>query len=375
MSECLIYSAPAGAPEPNYTRLLRTHPEGPHRGALFLVFDDGLPAQAGLPVFPVHRSTDGGLTWRKIGQVADTAYGLGHRYQPAMLELETPVGAFDAGTLLLSGNAIPGDLSQTRLPLYASRDGGASWTYLSEIDAGGPAIYDPSPESTTTAVWEPELRQIGPTLFCFYSDERYKSRGMLQTLVSRATPNLLTWGPKALVFGVPDRRTRPGMLVTTPHLPTGDMFGVLEIVGGPGVPVQLVHSPNGLDWGQTTSLGHQIISTDGTSLSGSPTISYTRMDGTDLLLATGRTALDVTGRAVNRALQGTVSQDSVVWTDIDLPVLAQPTLEHEMAGYSQSLLLLDPDPTLVHATSRRNGAGNLDVIVGTKRLEPPNPRP
>lgn len=368
MTETLIYSAASAAPEPSYPRLLPTYLTGSHRGALFLTYDDGLSVGGGLPVFPTYRSDDHGSTWSRGGDIADQAYALGHRYQPNLLELHSTVGQFPAGTLLASGNAIPSDLSQTRLPLYASQDGGQNWTYLSEIDAGGPAEYDPSPQSTTTAVWEPELLQLGDTVICYYSDERFKDRRMLQTLVQRSTTDLRTWTPQRLVFGVADRRTRPGMLVTTAQLSDGQVLGVLEIVGGLSVPVQLVRSSNGRNWGASDSFGHQLISRTGTTLSGSPTISAHHWDKIMLLLATGRTALDATGNPVNRALYCT---DGVggQWTDLELPVAATPTLEHEMAGYSQSLVLAADGHTLVHATGRRNAVGNLDIVVGTARLQ------
>lgn len=56
---------------------------------------------------------------------------------------------------------MPQDRSSTHLVVYKSSDQGSTWSYLSTIDTGGPAVYDPSPTSTATADWEPSLAVDG----------------------------------------------------------------------------------------------------------------------------------------------------------------------------------------------------------------------
>ncbi|MGN9907482.1 sialidase family protein [Phytohabitans sp. LJ34] len=366
ITETTIFSAPAGEREPNYPRLLHTDPDGPHAGALLLIFDYGLPDPAGLLAFPVYRSDDGGVTWAQISQIRDTALGVGHRFQPTLYELPAAVGGFAAGTILAAGNAIPDDMSRTHLVLYASTDGARTWQFLSVIDSGGPAVYDPGPESTTSAVWEPELELIGGQLVCLYSDERYKDRGMLQVLVHRTSTDLRTWSEPVLDFGVPDRLTRPGMLVTTPALPDGRVLGVLELVGPPGVPVHLVSSPDGLRWTPADNLGTLLESVEGTRLSGTPNISWTRPPGADhaTVLVTGRIAVAADGAIRNVALVNRASGHGD-WHEVPLPVAATVAPDDPNAGYSQTLLLSPDGRTLVQSTSRRNAAGNLDIVVGT----------
>lgn len=361
ITETTIFSAPAGEREPNYPRLTATA-----SGALLLVFDYGLPDAAGLLAFPVYRSDDGGATWTRAGHIRDTALGVGHRFQPTLYELPAPIGGFPAGTILAAGNAIPDDMSQTHLVLYASTDGGRGWRFLSVIDSGGPAVYDPGPDSTTSAVWEPELELIGGELVCFYSDERYKDRDMLQVLLHRSTSDLRQWSEPVLDFGVPDRFTRPGMLVTTPALPDGRVLGVLELVGPPGVPVHLVSSPDGLDWTPADGVGVRLESVEGTRLSGTPNISWTRPPGADhaTVLVTGRIAVGAGGDIRNVGLVNHTSGDGD-WYEVPLPVAARIAPDDANAGYSQTLLLSADGRTLIQATSRRNAAGNLDIVVGT----------
>ena len=44
--------------------------------------------------------------------------------QPFLYELSQPFGKYQPGTILLSGNRIPGDFSSTNIQLYASTDKG-----------------------------------------------------------------------------------------------------------------------------------------------------------------------------------------------------------------------------------------------------------
>ena len=91
------------------------------------------------PYFPIYRSTNGGQTWTEISRVQvswqmnllenradrqDTVNNWGLRYQPQLYVLPQAMGGFAAGTVLLAGNSIPGDLSKTKLDLYASTDNG-----------------------------------------------------------------------------------------------------------------------------------------------------------------------------------------------------------------------------------------------------------
>ncbi|MBT8224858.1 MAG: glycoside hydrolase [Dactylosporangium sp.] len=366
MTETTIFSAPTGAREPNYPRLTPTDPAGPHAGALLLIFDYGLPDEAGLLAFPVYRSDDGGMSWRQVSRIRDTALGVGHRFQPTLYELPAALGGFPAGTILAAGNAIPEDLSRTHLVLYASTDGAHTWEFLSVIDSGGPAVYDSGPDSTTSAVWEPELELIDGALVCFYSDERYKDRGMLQVLVHRSSADLRHWGEPVLDVGVPDRFTRPGMLVTTPALPDGRVLGVLELVGPPGVPVHLVSSPDGRDWTPTADVGTPLESVTGTRLSGTPNIAWTRPPGADhaTVLVTGRIAVAADGSIRNVGLVNRTDGHGE-WHEVPLPVAATVAPDDPNSGYSQTLVLSPDGRRLIQSTSRRNAAGGLDIVVGT----------
>jgi hypothetical protein len=78
------------------------------------------------PYLPISRSTDGGRSWSEFSKVHFTHknYTGGIILQPFLFELPQQVGKYSAGTVLATGNAIPGDFSSTNIELYASRDKG-----------------------------------------------------------------------------------------------------------------------------------------------------------------------------------------------------------------------------------------------------------
>jgi hypothetical protein len=78
------------------------------------------------PYFQIFSSKDEGKSWNQISK-AHFSHGNfkgGIILQPFLYELAQPFGAYPAGTVLLTGNAIPGDFSSTNIQLYASCDKG-----------------------------------------------------------------------------------------------------------------------------------------------------------------------------------------------------------------------------------------------------------
>ena len=362
VSVLTLHSGLSGEAGPLYTRLLATAPDGPNHGNIFLTAEVYRNVGSHGPVFPIWKSSDNGQNWVRIADVADVRFGFGNRYQPMLYELPRGIGNYPRGTLLLAGNAIPADLSSTHLVLYASVNAGIDWEFLSDIDAGGPAVYDPAANATTTAVWEPNLCLVGDGLVCFYADERYKDQKMLQTLVHRVTRDLTTWSEAELDFGVVDRSSRPGMFVTTGELPDGSYRAAFEVVGPPLVPVHFTSSNDGVRWGKSSNLGSPLISDSGTRLSGSPNISWRLSnDGQIEFLVTGRISIEPDGTVSNNALFS-ANAGHGEWKTIALPLQVPREINNDNSGYSQSLIWA-PDGSLVQATTVRNYSGSHDIVV------------
>lgn len=353
--------APSG-PVAAYTRLLATAVDGPHAGDLFLTAELRRDGGEGRAIFPVYRSGDGGRSWNLIAEVADDRHGEGNRYQPVLFELPAAWAGLDRGTLLLAGNAIPPGLESTRIVIYASGDGGRSWRHLCDVDRAGPAEYDWRPTATTTAVWEPSLDLIDDRLVCYYADERRKAEGMLQVIVHRTAQTPDEWSEPVLDLGVADRFTRPGMFVPTGRMPDGSRRGVFEVVGPERIPVRLVASADGTDWGDPADLGLLLEASDGTTLAGTPNIAW-RVDarGRTVVIVTGRVSLDREGGVTNRALVN-LAGGTGEWRSFELPTPAVRMLADDESGYSHSLLW-NADGRLVHATTVHAEGGVLDLVV------------
>ncbi|MEU3340540.1 RICIN domain-containing protein [Streptomyces sp. NPDC006668] len=134
-----MYTPPSGTPAPGslYPRAIRLEHSGSSNGTVLATFEQ---YTSGTPVFPIYRSTDNGNSWTKISDVADTQNGWGMRWEPQLFELPTALGTFPAGTLLIAGDSVPGDRSATKIDMYASTDHGLTWTFVSNIATGGRAI-------------------------------------------------------------------------------------------------------------------------------------------------------------------------------------------------------------------------------------------
>jgi hypothetical protein len=160
--------------------------------------------QFGAPGFPVYRSDDDGYTWHQLSNVPSTGDTSGVWLQPFLYELPRAFAGFPKGTILCAGNAL-GNFTSTKIQLYASRDRGVTWTFLSTVAEGGAPI----PENGNTPVWEPFLLLHSDRLICYYSDQRDLRYG--QKLAHQSSRNLRTWGPVVDDVVGPDYDQRPGM--------------------------------------------------------------------------------------------------------------------------------------------------------------------
>lgn len=122
-----------------------------HSNNVLLATWENYSPEPPLVYFPIWKSTDHGVTWEHISNVTDQVNGWGLRYQPFLYELPVDYAGFKAGDVLLAGNSIPTNLSNTQIDLYASRDGGYNWEFVSHVAAGGEAL----PDNGLTPVWEP----------------------------------------------------------------------------------------------------------------------------------------------------------------------------------------------------------------------------
>lgn len=275
---------PGGA---TYSRIICLKNSGSANGTLLCTYDQlknvSVPMNDGAvvskQVYPIYRSEDGGNSWQLIANVYDKEYGLLRTSQPCLYELPQRVGDMPAGTILLAGNIFDDDpYTQSRIVIYKSTDGGYTWSFLSEVDHGGPCIYDPSTTSATTTVWEPflGLSESGD-LVCYYSDERQKADGVLQAVSFRVSSDGVNWGKLSNVAAIGNTSDRPGMITVT-ALPNGKYMATYEMVNRPSISnnnavVYCKFSDDGVTW-NADSLGTRVALADGRGIGSSPYVKW-----------------------------------------------------------------------------------------------------
>lgn len=144
LTEVTIFDPPANytIPRTLYARTLLLNQFDPQTGnnVLLATWENYLPDDDPFPYYPIFQSFDLGETWSERSRVYDQVNGWGLRYQPFLYELEEDLGDYPAGTVLIAGNSIPQNLSHTQIDLYASRDKGYTWEFVSRIASGGEAV-------------------------------------------------------------------------------------------------------------------------------------------------------------------------------------------------------------------------------------------
>jgi hypothetical protein len=228
--------------------------------------------------FPIWKSSDNGYTWKEISRVQDQVYGYGLRYQPFLYVLPEAFAEWPAGTVLLSGSAIPTDLSSTHIELYASLDSGVTWKFVSHIAAGGEAV----PNNGLTPVWEPFLMMYKQKLICYYSDQRDNAT-YGQKLVHQTTTDGKAWGTVVDDAAYPKYTDRPGM-PTVAKLPNGKYIYMYENGGTSqtstySFPVYYKIAADPEKFNAVT--GVVLKATDGTIPKGSPYIVWSSVGGTN----------------------------------------------------------------------------------------------
>ncbi|KAJ2901812.1 bnr asp-box repeat domain protein [Zalerion maritima] len=209
-------------PPDNYTdpQVLYPRTVQLHDGRLLATWENYSP-EPPLVWFPIYESMDHGVTWTEISKITDQVNGWGLRYQPFLYEMDQDMGPYKKGTILLAGNSIPTDLSETQIDLYASVDKGRTWEFVAHIAAGGAAI----PTNDQTPVWEPFIMRYKDTMIIYYADQRDPDHG--QELSHQESTDLINWSDRILDVSEPTYTDRPGMPFVA-LLPTGQYMYVYE---------------------------------------------------------------------------------------------------------------------------------------------------
>jgi hypothetical protein len=370
--------APAGT---TYAKIVVLKHNGGSNGTQLVTYDQ-LVLKNGVQVYPIYRSTNNGANWTHVADVAPSAVfpSLTRTAQPFLFEVTETTGDLTAGTILLAGMIMPEDRSSSRLVVYKSTNQGTSWSYLSTIDTGGPAVYDPSPASTTTTVWEPSFAiDADGGLVAYYSDERQKADDVLQAVsYRRSTDGGHTWGPLVNVSAPPNRSDRPGMITVT-TLPNGRYMATFEVVNRPSqsqntAPVYYKTSDDGLDWGDETSIGTPIELADGRGIGSSPYVKWVPSGGPNgMVVVASKWSLDASGNidgGQNFYVNYNLGEGP--WERLPMAVTydATDTQGGNFSGFAQGIDVSVDGRTLYQAVNVENTVTDLnDIRVGSIPLD------
>lgn len=270
--------------------------------------------------------------------------GWGLRYQPFLYLLPQAIGGLAAGTILCAGNSIPTDLSQSKIDMYQSTDGGATWSFVSSIASGGVA----KPVNGETPVWEPFLMVFDNQLVAYYSDQTDTAFG--QKLVHKVSTDGVTWGDAVNDVAQPTFADRPGM-TTIAQMADGNWIMTYEYCGSNKCAVfyRISSSPLTFD----SAPDQALKSTTGTAPVGSPYTVFSPSGGANgTIVVTAQSSEDV---FVNTALG-----DPNSWVQFSTP---------QTGAYSRHLRIMD-DPTFLLIMSA--GYLNADNWVTLSVMKLPN---
>lgn len=195
---------------------------------------------SGSTYLEIARSTDNARSWTPISTISESGRNLDNGN---LIQLPN-------GTVLVTMRSVV-DGQSYRLPVYRSTDDGASWAYLSNIDA------NESPNGATNrGVWEPTFNNLSNgTLSVLYANEKHAgdNPGYSQIISQKtSTDNGATWSSESrAITQSGGGSARPGMPVMT-RMNDGRWIMVYEICndpnGGSSCNVYRQISSNGTSW-------------------------------------------------------------------------------------------------------------------------------
>ena len=363
----------------SYPRVIRLAHSGSADGELLATFShSGIGSTKAN--FPIYKSTDDGKTWSPspIGTVTDTVHGW-DLDGPTLFELPQAEGTLPAGTLLAAGTAWNhGDYTQQSVEVFASTNGGVSWSYRSSCAAESGLA-----NTEGHGIWEPEFAVASNgDLVCYYSDERPSTNGYAQVLAHVvSTDGGATWGSEVYDVAVQDGVQRPGM-TTVVKLPNGTYGMTYEDCKAGFDPdtacsVYFKTSPDGENWAPASSLGSLVQTNDGRHFLHTPQLAWSPIGGPNgtLLISGQRLVSGADGSITVQDESGTVllaNTDLGVgsWTETTAPVSTNPTggydgSETACAGYSSPILPSVSGSTILYLAGTHIGNGKCEVQFGT----------
>lgn len=237
-------------------------------GDLLASFVYALSEGYGNNIVKIYRSTNGGASWTWISDLSDTHRGQGCS-DPQLLEMPVAMGSVPAGTLICGVRSMFW-VSESYIDLYRSDDGGVTWAFMSTVASG---------QGWESNVYEPHfVIDTSGRLLCYYADERDNTSHSQKLVYRASTDGGYTWAPQVDVVALSAQSARPGMPQIA-RMGNGQFMLVYEYAWHPtpGIvsPIHYKLSADGFNWGPVTDPGTMITGADGTIPGVSPSVMWT----------------------------------------------------------------------------------------------------
>ncbi|WAL69027.1 sialidase family protein [Amycolatopsis cynarae] len=295
------------------------------------------------PYAPIFESTDEGRSFHRIGEVRDPEGARGECCG-SLYELPRRVGNLRAGTLLWAASYGQGGGSQRRVAIriWASRDGGRHWSFLSE----------PFRSPNGGGLWEPELSvDAAGTLWVHYADESESPR-FSQLLARTGSDDGLVWSAPRHTLALQPERARPGMPLVR-ALPDGRFYFAYEICnyGDQFCDPYYKISPDGADFGDPADPGRRAGTPGGNYFQHAQTVTLFPggAHGTRLVMV-GQIYTDHHGTPLpsnGRVLLVNDEFGAGAWSELPAPVPVPDAYDNFCPNYSSALLPVDGGGTVL----------------------------
>ena len=232
---------------------------------------------SGSGIGEIYRSDDHGASFTLLSTIADSAGSTGlccatlYRL-PVALSADLPEGA------LLWAGSFGGSQRPMSIRSWYSVDDGASWTFLA-------TVVD---TTSQLGLWEPEffVHRNSSTLQCYFSDETQQPLHS-QVLARRESSDGRSWSSSSNVVASPLSFLRPGM-ANVRELRTNEVVMSYEVCASVypwNCAVHIRRSADGADWGNSSDMGHLVVSKAGEYFCHTPVITVqSQAAGSRLLL-------------------------------------------------------------------------------------------
>jgi hypothetical protein len=351
-----------------YPRIIRLTHSGTANGTI-LASVNTIQHNDGIGV--ISASADDGRTWHQIASIADPAAANGAQECCASLfELPSPVGSMPAGTVLwVDGTGYGRNTSVRRVEqrLWASRDHGVTWKYISDI-------ADPVNPYPT---WETSLSvSADGQLVAMYSDETDKTDHD-QKLVQTRSADGIRWDDYTVTVVSDDWYVRPGM-ANVVRLPNGTYFMTYEVCNNDLVhPCAAYHreSADGWDYGDPTNLGTVIRTTDGKYGRHTPVVAWSAGPGPNgTILVIPEMTVNADGSVAPENGKVIFANDDLgagPWYEIPAPIAVDGVDNAGCRNFSSSILPSADGKTVLEAANDFDANGICETYAATAPLTEP----